>query len=251
MEQFFIQHRKLALALSGGVDSAYLLCEALHYGVEVRAYFVKSVFQPEFELRDAERLVKDWGGSLTVIPVDILACGEVCQNSPERCYFCKLHMFKSIIERAQKDGFDTIIEGTNASDSVADRPGMKALQELGILSPLRLCGLTKSAIRERSRQLGLFTWNKPAYACLATRIPTGMGITANILDKVERAEKFLLEQGFEDLRVRLIDEDTAKIQILKGQFEQFFAKRNSILKEMKVYFNSVLLDLEGRCERRT
>ena len=249
LKEFFTRHRRLALALSGGVDSSYLFCEVLRCGVDVKAYFVKSAFQPEFEWRDVERLVSGLGGRLTVVQVDVLACREVRENPSDRCYFCKLKLFRTLLDRAKEDGYDTIVDGTNASDSVDDRPGMKALQELGVLSPLRLCGLTKSVIRERSRHLGLFTWDKPAYACLATRVPVGMEITADLLDKVERAERVFLDQGFRDFRVRIIDRDTAKIQILEEEFFQLIEKKNRIIKEMGGLFEHILLDLEGRSER--
>ena len=146
---------------------------------------------------------------------------------------------------AKKDGFFVLLDGTNASDDYDDRPGMKALSELQVLSPLRLCGLKKEQIRALSKEAGLFTWNKPAYACLATRITTGREITKADLEKTEKAENYLTELGFSDFRVRLLF-DSAKIQVTNGQFELLIKKRNEILKELKKYYKSVLLDMEAR-----
>ena len=143
----------------------------------MRPYYVKTPFQPRFELDDALRLTKELGTELTVIEYDILNDGLVAANPADRCYHCKKKLFGLLLrERAANDGFSLIIDGTNASDDAGDRPGMRALGELCVRSPLRECGLTKAEIRARSKEAGLFTWNKPAYACLATRVPTGRPI---------------------------------------------------------------------------
>lgn len=171
LKEFFAAHPKIALAFSGGVDSAYLLYAAKQLGAEVRAYYVKTAFQPQFELDDAKRLVEALHADMTVLLVDILSDTRVAANPANRCYFCKKSIFSSILHAASADGFTTLIDGTNASDDAGDRPGMQALRELKVYSPLRDCGLTKADVRRLSKEAGLFTWNKPAYACLATRIP--------------------------------------------------------------------------------
>ena len=177
LSDFFRENPRAALAFSGVTDSAYLLYEALQCGAEVRPYYVKTPFQPRFELDDALRLTKELGTELTVIEYDILNDGLVAANPADRCYHCKKKLFGLLLrERAANDGFSLIIDGTNASDDAGDRPGMRALGELCVRSPLRECGLTKAEIRARSKEAGLFTWNKPAYACLATRVPTGRPI---------------------------------------------------------------------------
>ena len=178
LEEFFEEHPKIALAFSGGVDSSYLLYAASRCGADVAAYYVKSQFQPEFELRDAIELVHKLGVRMRLIEQDIVSCAEVTANPPDRCYYCKKHIMGAIRERSCADGYALIIDGTNASDDIADRPGYKALGEEGILSPLRICGLTKAEIRRLSHEAGLPTWDKPAYACLATRIASGEQITA-------------------------------------------------------------------------
>ena len=120
---------------------------------------------------------------MTILPLNVLELSAVRENPSDRCYHCKNAIFSRILEAAEKDGFLEVMDGTNASDDAGDRPGMRALRELRVLSPLRVCGVTKKALREYSRNAGLFTWNKPAYACLATRVPTGCSIDPEILKR--------------------------------------------------------------------
>ena len=178
LQEFFTRHPRVALAFSGGADSSYLLWAGLQWAEKLGVYYVKSPFQPAFEYRDALRLAKELGAEVTVIPADPLCDPKVAANPADRCYYCKKVIMAGVKEAAKRDGFDLIIDGTNASDDISDRPGFKALGEEGVLSPLRMCGITKARLRELSREAGLFTWNKPAYACLATRVPTGETITA-------------------------------------------------------------------------
>lgn len=170
LQDFFTSHPKTAIAFSGGVDSAYLLYAAKKYAEEVRAYYVKSEFQPRFELEDAVRLAQDIGTDITVLEQSVLSVPQVAENPADRCYHCKTAIFTAVMKAADADGFSVLLDGTNASDDAQDRPGMRALRELSVRSPLRECGLTKQEIRRLSKAAGLFTWNKPAYACLATRI---------------------------------------------------------------------------------
>lgn len=241
--EFFTQHPRAALAFSGGVDSSYLLWAALDAGAEIRPYFVKTPFQPQFELEDAKRLCRELGVSLTVLPMELPAA--VLKNSKDRCYQCKHALFGRLWEQVQTDGFSLLLDGTNASDDPADRPGMRALGELSVLSPLRLCGVTKAQVREQSKKAGLFTWDKPAYACLATRFPTGMQITEQGLLKIEQAEDLLFHLGFTDFRVRFYGE-AARIQIPVDQMDRLIARREEILSALAPRFQGVCLDLEGR-----
>ena len=137
LKEFFAAHPKIALAFSGGVDSAYLLYAAKQLGAEVRAYYVKTAFQPQFELDDAKRLAEALHADMTVLLVDILSDTRVAANPANRCYFCKKSIFSSILHAASADGCTTLIDGTNASDDAGDRPGMQALRELKVYSPLR------------------------------------------------------------------------------------------------------------------
>lgn len=245
LEQFFQEHPQVALAFSGGVDSAYLLYAALAFGAETTAYFVESQFQPAFELADARRLAAELGAKLKVLDCDVLADSTIEKNPKDRCYHCKNRIFSRILAEAERDGFHTVIDGTNATDDAKDRPGMRALSEMRVLSPLRLCCITKQEVRSRSKAAGLFTWNKPAYACLATRVPTGEMITAEKLAKVEGAEAALARLGFTDFRVRLFG-GAARLQLPAGQLTRAAAQRQAVTAALKPYFDIVLLDLEER-----
>lgn len=245
LEAFFKENPKTALAFSGGVDSSYLLYAAMQAGAEVRAYYVKTAFQPEFEYEDAMRLTKQLGAEVTVLRLDALCDPQVAANPANRCYYCKQNIFGSIWRAARADGFSVLLDGTNASDQADDRPGMKALRELKVRSPLREAGLTKAIIREKSRLAGLFTWDKPAYACLATRIPTGETITEEKLTRTEWAESYLMGLGFSDLRVRLLG-SCARVQLPKEQQEAFLDRREEILAVLKTRYSGVLLDMEAR-----
>ena len=156
LEQFFAENREVAIAFSGGVDSAYLLYAATRYAARVKAYYVSTAFQPEFELADARRLADELGADMQVLHVDVLMSGAVTANPPDRCYHCKNTLFRQILRAAENDGFPVLLDGTNASDDAGDRPGMRALRELSVRSPLRECGLTKAEIRRLSREAGLF-----------------------------------------------------------------------------------------------
>ena len=242
---FFKENPKAAIAFSGGVDSAYLLYAASKYGIQTKAYYVKTAFQPQFELDNARCIADELHIDMAVIEEDILKQEQIMINPPERCYFCKKRLFSLIMQAAKDDGFSLLLDGTNASDDVSDRPGMKALKELSVRSPLRECGLTKEVIRSLSKEAGLFTWNKPAYACLATRIPAGTVITAEKLSNTEKAEDYLHKLGFTDFRVRLYA-DCAKIQVPENQLDKILRHRVLILQELKKYYSDVLLDLEVR-----
>lgn len=245
LSAYFSAHPKAAIAFSGGVDSAYLLYAAVQSGADVRAYYVKTPFQPQFEYEDAQNLSRHLGVEMVTLSMDVLCREEIASNPANRCYFCKRALFSRILEAAQADGFSLILDGTNASDDDADRPGIQALRELQVQSPLRLCGLTKEEIRRLSKEAGLFTHNKPAYACLATRIPTGERITLDKLEKTEKAEHFLASLGFRDFRVRL-DHGKAKIQVRAEDLTLVVENRQKILDTLRQSYDAVVLDLEVR-----
>ncbi|MBM6886617.1 ATP-dependent sacrificial sulfur transferase LarE [Pseudoflavonifractor phocaeensis] len=245
LEEFFTQHPRTAVAFSGGTDSALVLWAAGRYGRDVRAYYVHTVFQPAFELADAKRLAEELEVPLTVVEADVLAVPEATANGPRRCYYCKKALFTTLWQRARADGYTVLLDGTNASDDAGDRPGMQALRELEVRSPLRECGITKAEVRRMSKEAGLFTWDKPAYACLATRVPTRTAITREALEKVERGENALFRLGFSDFRVRLLG-DAARIQVPADQMERALALRGEINQALEADFSAVLLDLAGR-----
>ena len=245
IQDFFREHPKIALAFSGGVDSAYLLYAARACGADVRPYCAFTPFQPAFEREEAEDFCRLLGTALYAIEVPLLESDAVAANPADRCYHCKQLLLNAIMERAGTDGYGLLMDGTNASDDASDRPGMRALREAGVLSPLRLCGLTKDEIRRLSHEAGLPTWDKPAYACLATRIPTGERITPELLGRVEGAEAALRALGYSDLRVRVFH-GAARIQLPKAQLMEASRNAAAIQSAIKPYFDIVMLDLEGR-----
>ena len=245
LTQFWQANPKAAIAFSGGVDSAYLLYSAVQSGADVKAYYAKTAFQPAFELEDAKKLAAQLGAQMEILTLDVLSVPKVVENPQNRCYYCKTALFSAMTAAAKKDGFTLILDGTNASDEAADRPGMQALRELSVRSPLRECGLTKKEIRRLSKEAGLFTHDKPAYACLATRIPTGDTITSEKLARTEEAEGFLHSLGLRDFRVRTLG-DIARIQVTESDLETVLKNREVILSHLKKLYSGVMLDLEVR-----
>lgn len=245
LESFFSTHPRVAVAFSGGVDSAYLLHAARAAGCDASAYFLKTPFQPRFELEDAQKLTTRLGMPLHIVEYDVLEVPGVAENGPLRCYHCKRALFTRLWQAARADGFEVLCDGTNASDDGGDRPGMKALAELRVRSPLREAGLSKPEIRRLSREAGLFTHNKPAYACLATRIPAGTPITPGLLEKTERAENALFSLGFTDFRVRHYG-GAARVQLPEEQLPRALSARREILDALSPDFDAVLLDLQPR-----
>lgn len=247
LTEFFKANPKAALALSGGVDSAYLLYAARRAGAEVRAYFLSTAFQPEFERRDAQAMAKAAGAELSVLPYDVLAVPGVAENPTDRCCLCKRAMFTAMKERAARDGFDLLIDGTNASDRAEDRPGMIALRELGVRSPLRECGVTKAEVRRLAREAGLAVWDKPSYSCLATRVAAGERITPEKLSALESAEAELFALGFTDFRVRLSG-CAARLQLTARDWDRAAGMRDDILCKLRPLFDSVAIDMTVREE---
>ena len=246
LKDFFKEYKKVAVALSGGIDSAYLLYVAKACGAEVSAYFVKSDFVPSFEMEDALSVAEKIGVDVKVLHTSVLKCDNITSNGEDRCYYCKKHMFEKILEVAKTDGLKVVIEGTNASDDISDRPGFRAIGEMGVLSPLRICGLTKEEVRRLSNEAGIFLWNKPSYSCLATRIAKNEKITEEKLALIETAEKFLFDEGFSDFRVRVHCENMARLELNVKDKALFENKRPRILEELCKYFTSVTFDLEAR-----
>lgn len=245
LKSFFEENSRAAIGFSGGVDSVYLLYAAKQCGAHIKAYFVKTQFQPEFEYLDAKKAAAEIGAEFEVIDIDILSCGEISSNPSDRCYRCKRQIFGAVCERAAEDGFTLVLDGTNASDDAGSRPGMRAINELGVRSPLRECGLTKDNIRKLSKKASLFTWDKPSYSCLATRIPAGEIITPELLYKIEKGENALAQLGFEDFRLRYF-RGAAGLQLRSRDLPKVFALRSEISARLSPYFDKVFVDLQTR-----
>lgn len=242
---FFTDTPKLAVAFSGGVDSACLLLLAKNHNADVQAYYARSAFQPRFELEDAREIAAELTVPLKIIDIDILAHPGVRENSPSRCYHCKHALFTKLKQVSLADGFPILADGTNASDDEADRPGMRALRELGVRSPLRECGITKDDARQILKQAGLKVWDKPAYACLATRLASGRPYTSEILQAIEESEDLLFDLGFSDFRVRT-DGERAILQVPADQMPGVIAVQEQILAGLSRHFSTITLDLEAR-----
>lgn len=242
---FFEKDKKYALGYSGGVDSVYLLLTAVLSGADIKPYFVKSAFTTAEECSEAFVFAEKLGVVPAVIEIDVLAVDDILSNFEDRCYHCKKLIFEAIIQRATEDGYLTVLEGTNASDDIDDRPGYKAIQELGVISPLKICGITKDMVRAELKSHSIDLWNKPSSACLATRIPCGTKISEYDLRRVACSEKILREMGFSDFRVRIYY-NAAKIQVNAEQFDKVFNKHNEIYSALSTYFDDVMLDLKER-----
>lgn len=248
LEEFFAENPRAAIAFSGGADSAYLLYAALKYARSVTAYFVMTPFQPYSELEDALRTARILGARLRVLLLDPLADPDISQNTADRCYFCKRRIFLAIAERAAGEGCTLVLDGTNASDDAGDRPGMRALEELSVLSPLRICGLSKADIRSLSQAAGLPTWDKPSNSCLAARIAHGTELTLPLLSRTEKTERFLAGLGFSNFRVRT-DGDAAIIQVTRAQTRLLDENMGLIEDELLKHYSSVGRDPEARHEQ--
>ena len=241
---------KIAVAFSAGVDSTLLLraaADTLGSGRVLAVTALSNSF-PERENREAEQLCRDWNVRRIILSVDQLSIPGFRENSPDRCYICKKVLFSKMMEAAKEEGFDVLAEGSNMDDLSDYRPGLRAIAELGIKSPLRDAELSKKEIREISGKLGLPTWNKPSLACLATRFVYGETISDEKLRRVELAERLLQDLGFGQFRVRIHTEEgrLARIEVMPEEFPRLMENRVLIARRLREYgFDYVSMDLEG------
>lgn len=239
----------VVVAFSGGVDSTFLLKVAYDVlGDNVLAVTAKSETYPEQELKEAKYLAKFIGVKHKIIETKELLNKNFSQNPANRCYFCKKELFsklKEIAKIAKDQKIKYVLDASNFDDLGDYRPGRTAAKELGVISPLAEAGLTKKEIRFFSKELGLPTWEKPSQACLASRIPYGNEITVKELTKVDRAENFLKESGFNELRVRNHGE-IARIEVPQKYFELILKNNEKIAQKFKeLGFAYITLDLQG------
>jgi uncharacterized protein len=207
-------YSSVAIAFSGGVDSTFLLAVAAEaVPGRVLAVTVASPLTPDHEVRESYEIAQQLGVEQIVTGADDIVDIEVfSDNPPDRCYHCKQHFFAVVLDVAQEIGLDFVLEASNADDVEDYRPGLRAVKELGVLSPLIEAGLTKEEIRGLSRELGLPTWDKPSMACLASRVPFGDEITREKLTQIEKGEEVLLAEGFRLCRLRHFGE-LARIEV--------------------------------------
>ncbi|NOZ21971.1 MAG: ATP-dependent sacrificial sulfur transferase LarE [Planctomycetes bacterium] len=236
------------VAFSGGVDSS-LLAKVAHdvLGDRMWAVTATSPTCPAFEREDAEAFCRKYGIPHRVVETQELALEGFRANPPERCYYCKKERFSRLVEMAEGLGLRHVVDGSNVDDTGDFRPGMRAIDELGVYSPLKEAGLWKQDVRDLSKGLGLPTWDRPAYACLATRVPYGIPLTPAVLSMVERAEEALRVHGFRQFRVRH-HESIARIELPPGDFDRFMAPavRGDVVARLKeIGYLYVTLDLQG------
>ena len=230
------------------MDSTFLL-QVAHdvLGDRTLAVTAAPPFVPVREQKEASDYCREAGIRQIVIPLEVLNIDSIRHNPPDRCYHCKRLIFGKIIEAAQQNGIPYVAEGSNTDDTGDYRPGMRAIRELGVLSPLLDAGLSKSDIRSLSKELDLPTWDKPSFACLASRFVYGEAITDERLAMVDRAEQLLLDLGFRQFRIR-IHRNLARIEILPDDFKKIMEAdcREKVYTELKAYgFSYVTLDLAG------
>jgi len=248
LEKKLKQYKSAVVAFSGGVDSTFLLDQAISAlgWKRVLAVTIDSPLVPGEEVKEAAQIARKLGAEHLRMPVDVLADQKLKFNPQDRCYICKKKVYSLLVDVARKKGYKAVLDGSNADDAEVYRPGLLALKELKIDSPLMEAGLRKAEIRKVSELRGLQTWNKPAAACLASRVPYGDELKPEKLELIAEAEKLLRNLGLKkELRVRLHD-NIARIEVHETEINLLLNRRREVsykLREMG--FSYVALDLDG------
>jgi uncharacterized protein len=239
---------KLAVALSGGVDSALLVAEAYDVlGDRLTAITARSPIHPEQDIADAVALCEDLGVVHWLVDTFELDEDDFVGNTPQRCYVCKMTVFSQLMKKIKDERIDHLAHGANADDLDDYRPGLRAARELGVVAPLMDAGLTKQEIRSMAQARGLKVWNKPAMACLATRIPYGSPVTHDAIEQIKKAEKMLNNTSLRGCRVRHHG-SVARIEVPLDQLSRLISeplRGRLVAKLREVGFMHVCVDLEG------
>lgn len=251
LEQYFLEITKkdICLAFSGGVDSSLLLKAAVNAagqnGSQVYAVTFDSRLHPSCDLKIARQVAGELGGIHQVIRVDELEQEEIRSNPVNRCYLCKRHLFKGLKLFAESKGVDTVLDGTNEDDMHVYRPGILALRELGIKSPLAELHITKAQVKALAAFYGISVASRPSTPCMATRIPYGQTIDYKVLEKIAKGEQYLRERFFGNVRLRLHG-NVVRLEVDAARLFQVIEEREELVKHIKeLGFDYVTLDLEG------
>lgn len=237
------------LAFSGGIDSSLLLrvladC-AREQGSAVHAVTFIGSLHPKADLTIARRVAAECGAPLTELTMDELSNEALLNNPVNRCYICKRYLFETLQRWAAERGIQTVLEGTNEDDLHVYRPGVAAVRELGIHSPLAELGFTKQQVRDMARELGISVAERPSSPCMATRLPYGTRLEADVLRRIEDGESFLHALGFAAVRLRL-HQDVVRLEVPPADFPRFLAQREAVIERLHALgFVYITLDLEG------
>lgn len=241
--------KDICVAFSGGVDSSLLLvmaCEAAEqFGTKVYAITMDTVLHPGADLEAAKEVLSRTSAVHKILTLDELAVPEIRFNPVNRCYLCKKELYLRMLQFASEKGAELLLDGNNEDDLHVYRPGLKAVKELGVKSPLAECGITKAEVRKIAEEYGIPVANRPSSPCLATRLPYGTEIDLGLLKRIDSAETFLREMGFGNVRVR-VHKDIARLEVDAEQFPKVLEHKNQVLSVLKEQgFSYITLDLEG------